>query len=191
MLPAQFVKVMSPGVAHGANEEERWTNRNDESARLPGDNSNQTLTLPNERLTSSPTLGIMTTPHDHQVARSTAIVGLGAVALIHLLELQGKLEETKYLGIGYIGLIVACVISGAMLLHRNDRLGWLLGGGASLATLVGYSLTRTVGLPSAKGDIGNWLEPIGLASIFIEGIVVAIALYALSMKAYSSTSMGE
>lgn len=142
-------------------------------------------------LPSSAILKPMTKSHDHQVARATAIVGLGAIALIHLLELQGKLKETRYLGFGYIGLIVACVVSGAMLLHRNDRLGWLLGGGASLATLVGYSLTRTVGLPTAKGDIGNWLEPIGLASIFIEGIVVAVALYALSMRVRSSTSMGE
>lgn len=121
----------------------------------------------------------MNSHHDHQVPRAAAIVGLGAVALIHLLELQGKLKETPYLGLGYIALIVACVVSGAMLLHRNNRTGWILGGGSAVATLVGYAATRTVGLPKAHGDIGNWLEPIGLASIFIEGIVAAIAMYSL------------
>lgn len=122
----------------------------------------------------------MNASHEHQVPRAAAIVGLGAVALIHLLELQGKYDETKYLGIGYGLLIIACVIAGAMLLHKNDLKGWILGGGASLATLVGYAATRTVGLPQSNGDIGNWLEPIGLASIFIEALVVAISFYALA-----------
>ena len=115
-----------------------------------------------------------------QVPRATAVVGLAAVALIHILELQGKLKETPYLGIGYILLIVACVVSGALLLHSNDRRGWILGGGAAFATLVGYSITRTVGLPKSMDDIGNWLEPIGLASIFLEAIVTSIAVYALT-----------
>jgi hypothetical protein len=116
---------------------------------------------------------------DHQVPRATAIVGLGAIALIHILELQGKYEETPYLGVGYGLLILGCLVAGALLLHRNDARGWLLGGGAALATLVGYAATRTVGLPASNGDIGNWLEPIGLASIFVEGIVVAVAGYSL------------
>ena len=122
----------------------------------------------------------MTSSHDHQVPRAAAIVGLGARALIHLLELQGKFNETHYLGVGYALLIVACVVAGAMLLHSNDRRGWAIGGGAAFVTLVGYSVTRTVGLPQSNGDIGNWLEPIGLASIFIEAVVTAVALYALA-----------
>ena len=133
----------------------------------------------------------MTNDLEHQVPRAAAIVGLGAVALIHLLELQGKLKETPYIGVGYILLIATCLIAGAMLIHRNDRLGWILGGGAALATLIGYSLTRTVGLPQSNGDIGNWLEPIGLASIFIEGIVTAIALYALATMRQSTVTRRE
>lgn len=122
----------------------------------------------------------MPNSQEHQVARAAAVVGLGAVALIHLLELQGKLKETPYLGVGYILLVIACVIAGALLLHKNSLLGWFIGGGAALATLAGYAATRTIGLPQSTGDIGNWLEPIGLASIFIESIVVAVALYAVA-----------
>ncbi len=122
----------------------------------------------------------MTTNHSHQVARSAAVVGLSGVALIHLLELQGKLKETPYLGVGYILLIVASIIAGALLVHGNSRTGWMMSGGAALATLVGYSVTRTVGLPQSTGDIGNWLEPMGLASLFVEGVVVALSGYALA-----------
>lgn len=120
--------------------------------------------------------------HEHTVARATAIVGLGAIALIHLLELQGKLKEVPYLGIGYILLIVASVASGAMLLHSNSKNGWRIAGLAAGATLIGFTLTRTTGLPRSSDDIGNWLEPMGLASIFVEGIVTAVAAYALATR---------
>jgi hypothetical protein len=39
-----------------------------------------------------------------------------------------------------------------------------------------YVIDRTVGLPNATGDIGHWVEPLGLASLVVEGFVVAIGL---------------
>lgn len=57
-----------------------------------------------------------------------------------------------------------------------------LAGVLALATFAGYSLTRTVGLPQSTGDIGNWLEPIGLASLFVEGVVIFLAGYALAPR---------
>jgi hypothetical protein len=47
----------------------------------------------------------------------------------------------------------------------------LIAGSAAL----GYVLSRATGLPHANGDIGNWTEPLGLASLFVEGSVVAVA----------------
>jgi hypothetical protein len=117
--------------------------------------------------------------HSHQVARSAAVVGLAGVALIHLLEVQHKYQEVPYLGIGYIALIVTSIVAGALLIHANSRLGWMLAGGAALGTIVGFTLTRTVGLPQSSDDIGNWLEPMGLASLFVEAIVVGVSAYAL------------
>ena len=37
--------------------------------------------------------------------------------------------------------------------------------------MAGYIVNRTVGLPGATGDIGNWTEPLGLASLVVEGLV--------------------
>lgn len=88
--------------------------------------------------------------NSHQVQRSAAVVALGGVALVHLLGLQTKLKEVSYIGIGYIFLIASCVIAAAMLVHRNSRLGWNIAGGVALATLIGFSLTRTVGLPHER-----------------------------------------
>jgi hypothetical protein len=121
--------------------------------------------------------------HHNAVPRSAAVVGLAGVALIHLLDLQGKIKEVPYIGYGYILLIVASIVAGALLVHTDSKLGWVLAGGVALATLAGYFINRTVGLPNAKDDIGNWLEPLGLASLFAEGVVVLLAGYALSRKA--------
>jgi hypothetical protein len=41
--------------------------------------------------------------------------------------------------------------------------------------LTGFVLSRTTGLPQATGDIGNWSEPLGIASMFVEGALIALA----------------
>jgi len=102
------------------------------------------------------------------------IGGLGAVIAIHTSELSGKVEETAYLGFGYILLIVASLMAIVMIAQR-DRRGWLLGGLTCAATFAGYVFTRTTGLPNARGDIGNWGETIGVWSLFAEAFVVIIA----------------
>ena len=124
----------------------------------------------------------MTSSNTAQVPRAAAVVALGGVALIHILELQSKLKEVPYLGFGYIALVGASVLAAALLVHSNSRAGWIIGGGAALATLIGFTLTRTVGLPQSTDDIGNWLEPMGLASLFVEGIVVMLTGYAFTQQ---------
>ncbi len=42
--------------------------------------------------------------------------------------------------------------------------------------LAGYLLTRIVGLPGDSGDIGNWLDSLGLASMFVEAAVLSLSL---------------
>ena len=116
-----------------------------------------------------------THPDHNHTARAAGVVGLTAIALVHVLDLQGKLAETPYLGYAYVALIVASLVAAAMLIRGNVRNGWLLGGAAALAALAGYVINRTIGMPSATEDIGNWLEPLGLASIFIEACVAALA----------------
>ena len=45
------------------------------------------------------------------------------------------------------------------------------------ATIRHDTISRTSGLPGDHDDdVGNWLEPLGLASLLIEGIVVLLAV---------------
>ncbi len=113
------------------------------------------------------------------VRRGVAAIGLAAVALIHLLDLPGKIEEAPYLAVGYLALIGLALLTAESLVRRDTVLGWLAALGLSAATVAGFVATRTVGLPGATDDIGNWLEPLGLASLFVEGVVILLALAGL------------
>ena len=110
--------------------------------------------------------------------RATVAVGLAAIGVIHLLDSIGKYNETRYLFWMYIALIAACIVVAGGVLFTRARAAFLAAAGLAAATALGYVLSRTTGLPSANGDIGNWTEPLGLASLFIEGSVVAVALTA-------------
>ena len=114
------------------------------------------------------------------VARGVAVVGLAGVALIHLLDSLGKFEETPYMGWMYVGLMIACLGAAAALVRAHLREAWLVALVIPASAVVGFVLTRTVGLPQASEDIGNWSEPLGLAALFVEGAVIAVSAYALA-----------
>jgi Na+/melibiose symporter-like transporter len=108
--------------------------------------------------------------------RATVTVGLGAIAVIHAVDGVGKWSETRYLFWLYMALVVAAVaIAGAALFQRS-RLPLLAAAGLAATVLAGYVLSRTTGLPSATGDIGNWTEPLGLASLVVEAFVVVVGV---------------
>jgi hypothetical protein len=116
------------------------------------------------------------------IARTAAVVGLAGVALIHLLDLPGKFGETPYLAWMYIGLIVGCIAVAAALVRDSDARAWTAAALFPLGALVGYMLTRTIGLPQATDDIGNWTEPLGLASLFVEVGLVTLSCAMLASR---------
>src|SRR3954454_16980053 len=114
------------------------------------------------------------------VARAVAAVGLAGIALIHLLDGIGKFHETPYMGWMCIGLMGSCLAVAATLIRANLREAWLAAIVLPASAIVGYILTRPVGLPQAHGDVGNWSEPLGLAALFDEGAVIAVAAYGVA-----------
>jgi peptidoglycan/LPS O-acetylase OafA/YrhL len=112
------------------------------------------------------------------VINLAGISGLAAIIAIHTAELSGKIDETAYLGFGYVLLIAASTAAIVLLSHR-DRRGWIVAGATALATILGFVLTRTTGLPGAHGDVGNWGETIAVWSLLAEGLVVALAAVGL------------
>jgi Na+/proline symporter len=132
---------------------------------------------PSSTLERPPSLDTARPGHDQHLARrAVAVAGLAGIALIHVLDLPGKIQETPYLGVGYLGIIAVAIVLGELLLRRDDLRVWAATAGLAALVIVGFVVNRTVGMPGATDDIGNWGEPLGLASLVVEGLVVLVAL---------------
>lgn len=117
------------------------------------------------------------------VTRAAVIVGLAGIALIHLLDSISKFKETPYLGWLYLALMVGSLGAGALLIFSRSRRGFVAAAVLAASAIAGFVVNRTVGLPGAMDDIGNWAEPLGMAALFVEGCVLAVSVAALAIRA--------
>ena len=125
------------------------------------------------RETSQLTTGV----ERHVVRRGIAAVGLVSIALIHLLDVHGKLDELAYVGVLFVGLIITTLLLGEAMIRTDHLRVWPVAGAVAAAMILGYIISRTWGLPGDEGgDAGNWTEPLGLASLLVGGVVVLLAL---------------
>jgi hypothetical protein len=115
-----------------------------------------------------------------QVGRAVGVVLLLGIALIHLLDAVNQFHEHKYIFVLYLLLMAGSLAVAAFLLRTDSRLAWSLVTLIAGLTLLGFVLSRTTGLPNFDDDIGNWTEPLGLASLFAEGVAVLLGLYKMA-----------
>jgi hypothetical protein len=111
--------------------------------------------------------------------RAVAAIGLMAVGIIHALEIRGQLSGAAWLTAGFCALAIAGPVCALWLLVRPGRLPWLGAGLICLSAASGYVLTRSVAMPGDPGDVGNWLDPLGVTALIVEGIVVVLAVVVL------------
>ncbi len=117
------------------------------------------------------------------VRRAVAAMLLLGISLIHVLDVKDKFEEVPYLGVLFLALIAASLILALLLVRSDDPLVWLAAAAVAGATIVGYVLSRSTGLPGEGGaEVGNWWETLGLASLFVEGGLVLLASARLSER---------
>ena len=115
----------------------------------------------------------MNTTDRSSILRSAAvIVGLVGIVAAHAMDLTGKMQEVPYLGVGYLLVIAASVVLIERIIRRGSRLDFAAAAGLAAAVILGYVVNRTVGMPGAMDDIGNWWEPLGLTSLIVEAWVV-------------------
>jgi hypothetical protein len=116
-------------------------------------------------------------------SRTVTIIGLSGIGLIHLLDSVDTYSETRWLFWAYVALMASTIIVGGALLHRPDARRFAAAALLAATTIAGFILSRTTGLPGADDDIGVWTEPLGLASLWVEGAVLATSSYALALLA--------
>jgi uncharacterized membrane protein YfcA len=128
------------------------------------------------------------------------LVGAGislivVVGLIHLINSPGDLEEGAYTGVLYLANFVGA-LAAAVGIYRGKGWGWSLGLLVAAGAFAGYVISRTVGLPGLPVE-EEWLEPLGVLSLLVEGLFVGVYLAILArpkeeMRAVeASTSVGS
>lgn len=109
-------------------------------------------------------------------ARVLAVAAVAGIALIHVLDAPDTFTSTRYVFWLYMALVAAGVPLITLLLHWPSSRVWLLAIGFAAGPLIGYVASRTAGLPGDAEDVGNWLDSLGLASLFVEASLIALGL---------------
>lgn len=123
----------------------------------------------------------------HTGTRSRVINAIGAllavaVSAIHIADQGGltMLKDPSYLGYGYWMLELAGVICAVLLFTRARSISWVLALGVAAGPLIGITISRSVGLPDATDDIGNWFEPLGMLAMAVELTLVVLSVSVLT-----------
>ena len=117
------------------------------------------------------------------IARAVAALALAALAVIHVVDLPGTLGPTPLVGVGYLGIIVAAVATGGVMITRSHWLAWAAAGGVAASAMGGYLLTRAVpgGFLGDHSDVGNWRCPLGIAALSVEAILILLVVLAAGL----------
>ncbi|MFE7242153.1 hypothetical protein [Streptomyces sp. NPDC057582] len=113
----------------------------------------------------------MTSRTTHLALRGTAAFCALANAVIHLSLVPSHLTEMPYIGILFLfGSVVMLAVAAALVLQRQPFGAWLIGAITSIGMIIGFLLSRTVGLPDYRE--AGWEPPYGVLSLVVEGIFV-------------------
>lgn len=96
------------------------------------------------------------------------IIVILVAGLIHLYDAPGEFQDAPYMGILFFAFFLGSIVS-AVGIYRGELLwGWALGGLLSIGAIIGYLVSRTVGIPVS--GVENWGPLLAYFSIFLEVI---------------------
>ncbi|MCA1984706.1 hypothetical protein [Nocardioides nematodiphilus] len=115
----------------------------------------------------------------HSPDRGAAILGLVVTAGTHLPLVGEHLEEAPYVGWLFIALSAAALVLALALVIADTPLVWAVAGAVTLAAVVAFVASRTIGLPLIGDDVGNWSEPLGYPAVAAEVVVAVVSAMTL------------
>jgi manganese oxidase len=107
-------------------------------------------------------------------------------AAAHLPVTGDHLHEALYIGVLFIVLSAACVLTAGALLARDARVVYVAVMVTCAAAIGAYAWSRAAGLPQITGDVGNWAEPLGIVAVTAESAAVLASLAALGWSRAST-----
>jgi hypothetical protein len=141
------------------------------------------VTTTTQPMTPVPTTSKPTTQAVRAVRRPVAppvlatLAALGSIgeAVAHVPVIEPHLVEAPYLGVGFVLLTVVGFYLAVRLVVDPDELVWSATGVVAVLAVLGYVLSRTVGLPQIGDDVGAWADPLGLTAVSCELLMVVAA----------------
>jgi hypothetical protein len=94
-----------------------------------------------------------------------AAAALVTTAVVHLALVPEHLREAPYAAVLFAGLSVLALALALLVVRRDDPAVWLAVEALAISALLAYVASRSVGLPSLDDDIGDWVNPLGIAAI--------------------------
>ncbi len=122
------------------------------------------------------------------IAVTKPIIGAGialllVTGLIHLISAPDSFAEAPYKGLLFVANAIGSGVAAVGIWRGLRSWGWGLGLVVTAGALVGYVLSRTVGLPGLEAEPDAWFEPLGAASLVVEGLFVGLGAYVLAKAA--------
>jgi hypothetical protein len=115
-----------------------------------------------------------------RTSRVWILTGVGLillVGLIHFVDAPDSMEESTLKGLSFYANFAGAALA-AVGIWMDKTWGWALGTLVAAGAFVAYIISRTVGIFGLPPDV--WLEPIGIASLVVEALFIAVALRALT-----------
>ena len=116
-----------------------------------------------------------------KILRLAAIALVIVVGLTHLIGAPQHYRVAPYIGVGFVANFAGALVA-AVGIHRDATWGWVLGALVAGGALVMYVVSRSVGLPGFEHAVGRWSGPLGLLSLAVEALFLAVFLLWLSAR---------
>jgi hypothetical protein len=92
--------------------------------------------------------------------------------VIHFIDAPSSFGDATYKGLLFVANGIAAIVA-AFGIYRGRRWGWALGVLVAGGALVGYAISRTVGLPGLAPEI--WLSsPLAELSLAVEAAFIVV-----------------
>ena len=105
-----------------------------------------------------------------------AIVLVLIVGLIHGIDAKDSFSDAIYKGWLFYANGVAAAIAAYGIYHKNNW-GWNLGLLIAAGSFIGYVISRTIGLPYIPAEPDAWFEPLGVAAMIAEALLMVVFIF--------------
>ena len=102
--------------------------------------------------------------------------------IIHFIEAPEYFDEPIYMGLLFV-LNGIGSLAAAYGIYKNQKWGWMLGLLIAGGSILGYIISRTIGMPGVA--VKEWADAIGILSLAVEGLFVLFALRPLNFAVTS------